>query len=602
MRDAGVGSDIDQYHDSPPRGWLHWMEERILSPEWFVLVLCSATYCRRWSLAEEQDIGRGVKYEAQLIQQVLYSSDGVNTRIIPVIVSPDDKHHVPTILQKTTVYDVSTPVGYDHLLRRLTSQSLVTAPPTGDPTTLFEEQAPGLACIFYSLQRLVAPVPVQVACAAGAMTLPQFRAVLESEPSGSEIAWHDGDYVSTKYRNPVHPVPESPEPLSRALDALLAYVETHPTDPTALQQAENVLALAEVDGVRQDVVGRVFGTIHKPLKRLGDKRLVWRAAELSLVAVSRSSRRQEDARGEALILICGLSWVLQRVHLLDDAILYAKKSLKLGRMLSDHRNTAFCLKCLGRLSRLQGEAVTVPAEQCSLLIESERYLTDAIQAFAQLDAADRDDELGECYSLLGRTLLASRRVDEAKAMAKKAHSLLQDQDSKEYHDLQILHGDMVVENDPVLAESFYTDVVEKSVVGDAQDSEIRARALYARGLCRKKQKRRLDAKKDFETAVRNWNDLEDPNASLAEWEALKCELSLPIDPKLLESKPPAVRVRVMRNQLAKLHSVRGSAARRRAPVEQTYVDRLVSDAERELAIETPDWILQIRERRRARLL
>ena len=42
LRDAGVDSDIDQYHDVLPRGWLHWMEQRILSPEWFVIVLCSA--------------------------------------------------------------------------------------------------------------------------------------------------------------------------------------------------------------------------------------------------------------------------------------------------------------------------------------------------------------------------------------------------------------------------------------------------------------------------------------------------------------------------------------------------------------------------------
>lgn len=206
LRDAGVDSDIDQYHDVLPRGWLHWMEQRILSPEWFVLVLCSAPYARRWSLAEEQGTGRGVKYEAQLIQQLLYSSDGVNTRIIPVTASPEDERHVPTILQKTTVYDVGTSVGYDHLLRRLMSQPLVTVPAVGDATTLFGEQAPGLACTFYVLQKVVSPVPLDVACAAGDMTLPEFRAVVDSEPSGSQIAWHDGHYVSTKYRNPVHPV------------------------------------------------------------------------------------------------------------------------------------------------------------------------------------------------------------------------------------------------------------------------------------------------------------------------------------------------------------------------------------------------------------
>ena len=601
LRHSGVDADIDQYHDFLPRGWVHWMEERILNPQWYVLVLCSASYARRWSLVEEEGIGRGVKYETQLIQQTLYSSDGVNTRFIPVTASPAAELHVPTILQKTTVYDVRTPLGYDDLLRRLLSKPLVNVPPVGDATTLFEEQAPSLACTFHMLQKVVAPVPVEVACAAAELTLPEFRAVLKSEASGSEIVWHDGNYVSTTYPNPVHPVPESSEPLSRALDALLAYVQTHATDPATARQAENVLALAEADGVRQDLVGRVFGTMQKPLKQLGDKRLVWRAAELSLAAVARRGRSEEDAKAEALILICGLSWVLQRVHLLEDAILYAKKSLKHGKRLSDQRNTAFCLKCLGRLNRLQAEAATLPAERRSLLVDSERCLREAIHAFAQLDASDRDEELGECHSLLGRTLLNSGRVLDAKIQAEKAQSLLQDPDSKEYRDLQILHGDLVVENDPVLAESFYSDAVGQPVIGDAQQSEIRARALYSRGLCRRKQKRRSSAKKDFEAAARNWNDLQDPNASLAEWQALKCEQSLPIDPSLLESKPPAVRVRVVRNLRAKLHGFRRSAARRGAPVEQRYVDRLVTKAERELAIETPDWVLQIRERRRTRL-
>ena len=110
-----------------------------------------------------------------------------------------------------------------------------------------------------------------------------------------------------------------PELLSRALDALLAYVEFHGAPAVTRDQIENVLALAKTNNVRPDLVARVFGIIQKALKRLGDKRLVWHAAALSLTAAGRENRQEQDAKEEALTLICGRSWVLQRVNQLDEA-------------------------------------------------------------------------------------------------------------------------------------------------------------------------------------------------------------------------------------------------------------------------------------------
>ena len=101
--------------------------------------------------------------------------------------------------------------------------------------------------------------------------------------------------------------------------ALLAYVDFHGSPAATRDQIVNVLALAETDDVRPDLVAHVFGIIQKALKRLGDKRLVWRAAALSLTAAGRENRQEQDAKEEALTLICGRSWVLQRVDQLDEA-------------------------------------------------------------------------------------------------------------------------------------------------------------------------------------------------------------------------------------------------------------------------------------------
>ena len=521
---------------------------------------------------------------------MLYSGDGLNGRVIPIVITRNDICHVPPELRDTTRYDVSTDIGYDFLLRRLIQQPVVAASAVGELPTLLEEQSEDLASVFYVLQAVPAPLPVEVLCKVGGMPSATLRAAAESLKLAPVLFWHDGDLVTTTYYRPVHPLPLSPpELLSRALDALLAYVDFHGAPAATRDQIVNVLALAETDDVRPDLVARVFGIIQKALKRLGDKRLVWHAAALSLTAAGRENRQEQDAKEEALTLICGRSWVLQRVDQLDEAKTDAKRSLELGKTLRWHRNTAFCLKCVGRLSRMQAEAVSDGAERKRLLAESERDLLEAIEAFTRLDEHDIEDEVGECYSLLGRTWLVAGHLKKAKEAATEAESRLRNQAGKDYLDLQILRGDLVVKSDPRLAESFYSDVIQQGVIADAQYSEIRARAFYARGLCLVAQRRVLEAKHDFTTAAGIWTELQDPLVSLAEWRVLTCDNRLPIDLKLLESEPPAVRVRAIRNHQERLKSVGARAARRKAHVEKSYVDRLIADARRQVAIENINW-------------
>ena len=248
----------------------------------------------------------------------------------------------------------------------------------------------------------------------------------------------------------------------------------------------------------------MFGITQTAIKRLGDKRLVWRAATLSLAAASRGPRHPEGAQARALALICGHSWVLQRVNELEKAQAAALDSLALGRKLPWPRNTAFCLKCLGRLSRIRAEATDDSIARDAFLAKSESYLVDAIAEFTALPDRDRHAEIGDCHSLLGRTLLVANRFDEARAAALEAESLLSASAGKDYQDLQILHGDLAGPHDPQSAEGFYTAVIYQCARDDARYSEIYARAYYSRARSRLAQGRRSHAKADFQAAAEIW--------------------------------------------------------------------------------------------------
>ncbi len=599
LRRDGVGCELDQYQDAPAEGWPAWMSSNVFAEGRYILVVASPSYARRWSLAERRGVGLGAKYEGRLIRQVLYSEEGLNGRVIPVVFEPDAIRHIPRELQDTTRYDVSTAEGYDRLLRRLTDRPVVLAPEIGSGVTLLGEQTSVLAAAFFVLQNAPAPLPVEVLSASVGTGRANLCGAIASPELAPWFTLSEEGLLSTTYYRPVYPVPGATyELLSAALDALLGYVERHGVHVATREQLNNALAFSGQIGIRRGVVARMFGVLQKPLKRLGDKRLVWKTAQASIEAASHENRSDQDARQEALALICGRSWVLQRVGKIDDAKSDARRSLDVGERLKWHRNTAFCLKCLGRLSRMQAEAASDASVRTALLVESQTSLLQAIDAFTRLDDTDRDDEVGECYSLLGRTLLVGRRLTEANDAVKEAGRRLHDLVSKEYQDLQILRGDLVVEKDPRLAESFYSEVINLGAKTDAQYSEIRARAFYARALCREKQRHTADAKKDFDAAAEIWSNLQDPAESLAAWGALRAGGRLPVDPEFLNNEAAAVRVRAVRIQQERVRGVGARPARRNASLEPAYVRRLIDEAKRQLAIEEIDWIARITGERR----
>lgn len=125
LRKEGIDCDLDQYETSPPEGWLQWMTRRL---EWsdFVLVICTETYRRRVDGHEPVGVGRGVKWEGAIISQVIYQSDSLNTKFVPVAFSQGDRNHVPIFLGGASFYVLDD--DYERLYRHLTNQ-----PPTPKP-------------------------------------------------------------------------------------------------------------------------------------------------------------------------------------------------------------------------------------------------------------------------------------------------------------------------------------------------------------------------------------------------------------------------------------------------------------------------------------
>lgn len=129
LRAEGVDAWIDQYELAPAQGWPRWMQQQIEQADFIVLV-CTATYRRRFEGKEDPDRGKGVTWEGLLAQQVLYEAQTRNERLVPVLFDDEDEEtSLPMILRPYMRYRL--PGGYEGLYRRLTGQPAVIAPPVG---------------------------------------------------------------------------------------------------------------------------------------------------------------------------------------------------------------------------------------------------------------------------------------------------------------------------------------------------------------------------------------------------------------------------------------------------------------------------------------
>ena len=280
---------------------------------------------------------------------------------------------------------------------------------------------------------------------------------------------------------------------------------------------------------------------------------VWslEVASLSIEAARRSTNRTEDVvKGEAVALICGRSWVYQRIGRLSDAIAAGETSFELGELIPWERNSTFCKKCIGRIYRMQAEKeleAHKPDRQkvADLLDKSAEFLTDAIQRFSRLEEVGPDDpEVGDCYSLLGRTFLVSEKRREADGAVKKAFKLIPEGSGKDYLDLLILGGDLQVRNrDREAAEGFYNSAL-KINSENTEMTEIQARAYLRRGLNRATMKRMQHAAEDISKAAEIFLSLgEIGKSNHARWEQRRIQNQIPPEAfSLLEQEGYTTRI------------------------------------------------------------
>ena len=585
LRAEGVDCEIDSFQVSPPEGWPLWMQRQTQKSD-FVIAVCTETYAQRFAGNETSGKGKGATWEGRLIQQGLYDA-GENRRIIPVVFAQTDVDHIPFVLKSATYYDLSTDAGYRELHRALTNQPRVERLPLGPIPRRLPDLDPGESEVMTLLYLCPDPLPLEVvARGVGqevtkvATTLQRLVqiAVLKIEEDAVRLEARTADGI---------PVP-SDNLVGSALEAALDFFKNH-RDAAGRAQMMNVVALSKAADIHTAAtqVSHTFRTIQSFLKSSGNKRLVLEIARRSIEASKASGRGREQVKDEAVAAICGVSWVYQRTGRLSEAHVEAKRSLELGLAIHWDRNTAFCNKCLGRLKRMESEAAQDAHRRIALLQNSVELLREAIDGFTKLEL---EAEVGDCYSLLARTHLVASDRQAARDAIKEADERLVDPTTKDYLDLQIVKGDLMLHTSRRSAESIYKDVLTtKTGEDDAQKSEIMARAYLHRGKVRAAIGDNDKALADFRRAAKIWDDLKDPAADFAHWEIERTATWVDKETKLLLVREPVgVRVRaarIVRNETAERPV--GRSHRKKLP--RDYLRGVISRAKEQYVMDRPAW-------------
>jgi tetratricopeptide (TPR) repeat protein len=388
-------------------------------------------------------------------------------------------------------------------------------------------------------------------------------------------------------------VASTPDVLAASLEAVLLWIQSRKGQHISRADIMCGIKLAEATvTLRPEAVARIFIYLDKPLKRLGDKHLILSAANLAIDAARATARPRpiEVIEGEAQALICGRSWVYQRIDRIEEAKFAAVASLRLGQDVGWDRNTAFCEKCIGRLCRIEAEATEDIGRKTELFDESIAHLEKSISSFT---AAGNMAEVGDCLSLLGRTYLVNGRVREADAAAERAETLVVDFDSKDYFDLLILIGDLaVVRRDFQQAEVIYQEAVQLQDRADSEKSEILARAHFQRAKCYLAQQKKSLALSDFREAAKIWHQLDErAMESKAAWEELRLSSQVPDD--LLaalraERVPVRVRSVKMYEERKRAAVARNTAKRMKSPSPAFWVE-LIREARHQEASGSSEW-------------
>ncbi|MGL5827691.1 MAG: NACHT domain-containing protein [Nocardioides sp.] len=129
LRADGVDARLDRWvPGTPQQGWPAWMEDELEAAD-FVLVICSEVYYDRYRGRGATAIGRGGRFESNLIRDQLYADRSRVRRFVPVLGEAATEYHVPDPLRYSVTRYLLSDDGYDALYRYLTAQPAKPLPP-----------------------------------------------------------------------------------------------------------------------------------------------------------------------------------------------------------------------------------------------------------------------------------------------------------------------------------------------------------------------------------------------------------------------------------------------------------------------------------------
>lgn len=133
LRGKGIDARSDHDIEAPPEGWPRWMTNQVRDAD-FVLSVCTSNNAKRFEGQEKPGRGRGATFEGLLLNQIVYEQDTQNRKVIPVLLKGSSADVVPGVLRPYTHYKM--PKDWEKLLRRLTAQPAIVAPPLGQVPVL----------------------------------------------------------------------------------------------------------------------------------------------------------------------------------------------------------------------------------------------------------------------------------------------------------------------------------------------------------------------------------------------------------------------------------------------------------------------------------
>jgi len=98
LRADGLDAIIDQYDPRPAKPWVDWVNDEFRRADW-ILLACTPAYRLFYEGKGDPDVGRGVRWEANLIQNELSANKLVNRRFVPILPTGGREDDVPQALR-----------------------------------------------------------------------------------------------------------------------------------------------------------------------------------------------------------------------------------------------------------------------------------------------------------------------------------------------------------------------------------------------------------------------------------------------------------------------------------------------------------------------